>query len=156
MKHIRLLQLRKNIDMKHFILTILLILIIFRMKTCTSKPDDEIVQGIWQGTLVFPGAIELRVAFTITKTPDSSLTVTQLRPDQRDTEIPVTNIVLEDRHLYREVASINGSFVVMLVSSGLPGYEYHYPFEESIGRALGESKNSIRRKRLIQERVLAV
>jgi pimeloyl-ACP methyl ester carboxylesterase len=108
---------RKEIEMKRSTVIILLVLIVLGLAMCTSKPDEGIV-GTWQGTLVFPGAIELIVVYTISKTPDGELKATLLRPDQRDDEIPVTKIVLEDRHLFMEVASINGSFDGNISSDG--------------------------------------
>lgn len=48
------------------------------------------------------------------------------------------------------------AFVVMMGSPGLPGRQYNLQFEESVGRALGESERSIEAKRDLQERILGV
>ena len=104
--------------MKHLSTVLLLILISLGMIMCSSKSGEENIEGIWQGTLIFPGAIELRVIFTISKLPDGSLRATMMRPEQRDEKIPVTKIVVEDNHLLLEVASISGSFDGLISSDG--------------------------------------
>jgi pimeloyl-ACP methyl ester carboxylesterase len=48
------------------------------------------------------------------------------------------------------------AYIVMMGSPGLPGEEYHYQYEESMGRALGLSEEAIAAKRAFQERVLSV
>jgi len=48
------------------------------------------------------------------------------------------------------------SYIVMMGSPGLPGVEYNYQYEESMGRALGLSEEAIAAKRAFQERVLNV
>ncbi len=48
------------------------------------------------------------------------------------------------------------AFVVMVSSPGLPGDEYNYQYEESVGRAFGMSDEIIAAKRDMQERIYAV
>ena len=48
------------------------------------------------------------------------------------------------------------AFVVLLATPGLPGEEYNYQYEESIGRAFGMSEEIIATKRDMQERMYAV
>jgi len=48
------------------------------------------------------------------------------------------------------------AFIVMLAGPGLPGEEYNYQFEESVGRVLGRSEEAIALIRATQERIFAV
>jgi len=48
------------------------------------------------------------------------------------------------------------AFIVMMGSPGLPGKEYNIQFEESMGRTLGQSEETIAINRTLQERVLSV
>ncbi len=48
------------------------------------------------------------------------------------------------------------AYIVMMGSPGLPGVEYNYQYEESMGRALGLSEEAIAAKRAFQERALNV
>jgi len=54
------------------------------------------------------------------------------------------------------VESPDVAYIVMMGSPGLPGEEYNYQYEESMGRALGLSEEAIAAKRAFQERVLPV
>lgn len=54
------------------------------------------------------------------------------------------------------VRSPDVAFVVIMASPGLPGDEYNHQFEESVGRALGESPETLAAKRVVREKVFAV
>jgi hypothetical protein len=54
------------------------------------------------------------------------------------------------------VQSKDIAFIVMLASPGLPGEEYSYQFEESMGRVLGKSEETIVTVRILQERIFEV
>jgi pimeloyl-ACP methyl ester carboxylesterase len=75
----------------------------------TSGCERENIEGIWQGTLKYPG-LELRIAFRFSVMPDGRLQASMMRPDESEIEIPVSRIVLEGSNLQLEVASVNGSF----------------------------------------------
>lgn len=47
------------------------------------------------------------------------------------------------------------AFIVMLASPGLPGEAFHFQFEDSAGRALGQSDAAIAAKRDLQKRIFA-
>jgi pimeloyl-ACP methyl ester carboxylesterase len=47
-------------------------------------------------------------------------------------------------------------YIVMLGAPGLPGEEYNFQFEAAMGRALGQSDETIASRRAIQERVFAI
>lgn len=53
-------------------------------------------------------------------------------------------------------ASLSVAFIVMMGTPGLPGIEYNLQFEESTGRALGQTDEQLAAKRAFQERVLAI
>ena len=119
--------------MKYSTMMILFGLIALCMSMCTPKPTEDI-EGTWQGTLVFPGKIELRVVFKISRGSDGSLKATMLRPDERSDEIPVTEITLESRHLLLEVASIKGSFEGDIIPDGsaIEGVWRHPEWSQSL------------------------
>jgi len=48
------------------------------------------------------------------------------------------------------------AFIVMIAAPGLPGVEYNYQYEESVGRAFGMSEDVIATKRAMQERMYEV
>jgi pimeloyl-ACP methyl ester carboxylesterase len=48
------------------------------------------------------------------------------------------------------------AFIVMIAAPGLPGDEYNYQYEESVGRAFGMSEDIIATKRDMQERIYKV
>jgi len=80
-----------------------------------SQPSSESVVGIWQGTLVVPGA-SLRVVFKISENPDGTLEATLDSPDQGATDIPVNQIEIRGDSLLIDVAVVSGSFRGKVVS----------------------------------------
>jgi pimeloyl-ACP methyl ester carboxylesterase len=48
------------------------------------------------------------------------------------------------------------AFIIMLAAPGLPGDEYNYQYEESVGRAIGMSEEDIAAKREVQERIYSI
>jgi pimeloyl-ACP methyl ester carboxylesterase len=79
-------------------------------------PEGEI-EGIWQGTLRFSG-VELRIIFTISRSPDNTLTATYDVPEQNATDVPVDEITFNDRDVRLEIISIEGVFKGMLSEKG--------------------------------------
>jgi pimeloyl-ACP methyl ester carboxylesterase len=79
------------------------------LTTFASGHESEDIEGIWQGTLKYPG-LELRIAFRFSAMPDGRLQASMMRPDESEIEIPVRIIILEGSNLQLEVAPGNGSF----------------------------------------------
>jgi hypothetical protein len=80
-------------------------------------PNEEI-EGIWQGTLKFSG-IELRVIFTISRSPDNTLTATYDVPEQNATGVPVDEITFNNRNVRLEIIPIEGVFKGKLSEDGI-------------------------------------
>ncbi len=80
-------------------------------------PDEEI-EGIWQGTLKFSG-IELRVIFTISRSPDNTLTATYDVPEQNVTGVLVDEIAFDNRNVRLEIIPIEGVFKGKLSEDGV-------------------------------------
>jgi pimeloyl-ACP methyl ester carboxylesterase len=74
-----------------------------------SGCERENIEGIWQGTLKYPG-LELRIAFRFSAMPDGELQASMMRPDESEMEIPVSRAVLDGSNLQLEVASVKGYF----------------------------------------------
>lgn len=91
-----------NSKMKRSVAITIVILTVLLLAGC-GKDSGEIVEGIWEGTLKFPG-IEMRVIFKISRTPDGELKAFLIRPEMGDQEVPFTRVILEDRHLQLEAA----------------------------------------------------
>ncbi len=81
-----------------------------------TSPDGEI-EGIWQGTLRFSG-IELRIIFTISRSPDNTLTATYDVPEQNATDVPVDEITYNNRDVRLEIIPIEGVFKGKLSEEG--------------------------------------
>ena len=94
-------------SMKRFSTAVLLALSV--VTTFASGCERESIEGIWQGTLKYPG-LELRIAFRFSVMPDGKLQASMMRPDESEIEIPVSRIVLEGSDLQLEIAPVNGSF----------------------------------------------
>ena len=80
-------------------------------------PNGEI-EGIWQGTLRFSG-IELRIVFTISRSPDNTLTATYDVPEQNATDVPVDEITFNNRNVRLEIIPIEGVFKGKLSEDGV-------------------------------------
>jgi len=80
-------------------------------------PNQEI-EGIWQGTLKFSG-MELRVIFTISRSPDNTLTATYDVPEQNATNVPVDEIAFNNRNVRLEIIPIDGVFKGKLSEDGV-------------------------------------
>jgi pimeloyl-ACP methyl ester carboxylesterase len=122
--------------MKRFSAAILLAL--SAVATFASGHESENIEGIWQGTLKYPG-LELRIAFRFSAMPDGKLQASMMRPDESEMEIPVSRITLKGSDLQLEVASVNGYF------------EGEHQAKEGIIR--GQWKQGRRTQPLILERV---
>jgi pimeloyl-ACP methyl ester carboxylesterase len=82
-----------------------------------STFSNEEIQGIWQGTLRFSG-IELRVIFTISQSPDMTLTATYDVPEQSAIDVPVDKITFHNREVRLEIIPIDGIFEGKLSADG--------------------------------------
>jgi pimeloyl-ACP methyl ester carboxylesterase len=81
-----------------------------------SLPNEEI-EGIWLGTLKFSG-IELQIIFTISRSPDNTLTASMDVPEQNATGVPVDEIAFNNRNLRLEIIPIDGIFEGKLTADG--------------------------------------
>jgi pimeloyl-ACP methyl ester carboxylesterase len=81
---------------------------------CTSKDEKMNIEGIWEGTLKYPG-LESKIVFIITSIPGGQLEAKLLRPDDNDDEIPASKIMLKDSDLRLEVESVKGAFEGQLI-----------------------------------------
>ncbi|MCK4322618.1 alpha/beta hydrolase [candidate division WOR-3 bacterium] len=77
----------------------------------------EDVKGIWQGTLEVSG-VELRIVFKISLDPDGALTAAMDSPDQGITDIPVSEVIIEDGNLIINVKAIQGVYEGKLKEDG--------------------------------------
>jgi len=80
--------------------------------------SDGEIEGIWQGTLKFSG-IELRIIFTISRSPDNTLTATYDVPEQNATDVPVDEITFNNRNVRLEIIPIEGVFKGKLSEDGV-------------------------------------
>ncbi|GAB4377304.1 MAG: alpha/beta fold hydrolase [Calditrichia bacterium] len=76
---------------------------------CSGNKQSGEFEGIWLGTLQFPG-FESRIAFQIEKSADGQLTAVMLKPDENDDKIPLTRIIMEDERLHFEIDSLKMTF----------------------------------------------
>ncbi|MFQ6115186.1 MAG: alpha/beta hydrolase family protein, partial [bacterium] len=74
-----------------------------------STTDLKKITGIWQGVLKI-SAMELRIVFKISATPERRLKATLDSPDQGAKDIPVSKVLFEKDRLRIEVISIGGVF----------------------------------------------
>jgi len=82
----------------------------------STFPNGEI-EGIWQGTLKLSG-MELRIVFTISRTPDNTLTATYDVPEQNATDVPVDKITVSDKDVRLEIIPIDGVYNGKLSEDG--------------------------------------
>jgi fermentation-respiration switch protein FrsA (DUF1100 family) len=82
-----------------------------------SAISNENIEGIWQGTLRFSG-IELRIIFTISRSPDDTLTATYDVPEQDAMGVPVDEIALDNNKVRLEIIPIEGVFEGKLSEDG--------------------------------------
>jgi pimeloyl-ACP methyl ester carboxylesterase len=102
----------REIHAMKFFVAATLILALFKIPSLhadTPKSDTKKVEGTWQGTLKV-GAVELRLAFKISKKPDGSLTATLDSIDQGAKDIPVDEVTWKDPDLKIELKKIGGVF----------------------------------------------
>jgi pimeloyl-ACP methyl ester carboxylesterase len=78
---------------------------------------DEKIEGIWHGTLKFSG-MELRIVFTISRTPENTLSATYDVPEQNVTGAPVDEITFHNREVCLEIIPIEGVFKGKLTEDG--------------------------------------
>ena len=90
---------------------------IFNPFQAYTFPNGEI-EGVWQGTLRFSG-IELRIIFTISRSPDNTLTATYDVPEQNVSDLPVDEITFNNRNLRFEIIPIEGVFEGKLTEDGV-------------------------------------
>lgn len=69
-----------------------------------QRSDQNIMDGIWQGTLSFDGK-EIRILFHITTAPDGTVTAAMDSPDQGAMGIPADKVKIENGSLYLEMKS---------------------------------------------------
>jgi len=91
-------------------------LTLFNPIQASTLPNEEI-EGIWQGTLKFSG-IELRIIFTISRSPKNTLAATYDVPEQNVTDVPVDEITFIKRNLRLEIVPIEGVFNGTLSEDG--------------------------------------
>lgn len=79
-------------------ITILLIKVLCFPLFLFSGQNNELIEGIWLGTLKLPGA-ELRIGLTLSKTDTGTFTATMNSIDQGSGEIPMDKVKFKDPHL---------------------------------------------------------
>jgi hypothetical protein len=77
--------------------------------TIALPSSNEVIEGIWQGTLK-AGVIELRIVFKIYEQSDGMLTATMDSPDQGAKDIPVDEVIFENGNLRLEIKIAMGVF----------------------------------------------
>ncbi len=108
---------------KHASLLIFLVLLftagmLLFMPAQTYPLPKEQIEGIWQGTLKHSG-IELRIIFTISRSPDKILTATMDVPEQDAAGVPVDKISFDNRELLLEIIPIDAVFKGKLSEDGV-------------------------------------
>jgi len=103
--------------MMSLVLLFTAVLTLFNPIQASTFPNGEI-EGIWQGTLRFSG-IELRIIFTISRSPDNTLTATYDVPEQNATDVPVDEITFNNREVRLEIIPIDGVFKGKLSEDGV-------------------------------------
>lgn len=71
--------------------------------------NNEVIEGIWQGTLKVP-TMELRIVFKISQGPEGILIATMDSPDQGAKDIPVEEVIFENGNLRLEIKVAMGVF----------------------------------------------
>ncbi|UCC41730.1 MAG: alpha/beta hydrolase [Candidatus Aminicenantes bacterium] len=89
---------------------------IFNPLQAYTFPNGEI-EGTWQGTLKFSG-IELRIIFTISRSPDNTLTATYDVPEQNVSNVPVDETTFNNGNVRFEIIPIDGVFEGTLSEDG--------------------------------------
>lgn len=90
-------------------ITVLLVIIIPFLLACSGQKQTGNIEGIWQGTLKFPG-FESRIAFKIDSSATGELTAVMIKPDENDDKLPVTELKFENARLYLFVDSLKMTF----------------------------------------------
>lgn len=99
------------------VLLITAVLTLFNPVQVSTSPCGEI-EGIWQGTLKFSG-MELRIIFTISRTPGNTLTATYDVPEQNAIDVPVDKITFSKRVVRLEIIPIDGVYEGKLSEDGV-------------------------------------
>ena len=83
----------------------------------TKPAPPKGIAGVWLGTLK-AGALEIRIAFTVTSKPDGSLAATMDSPDQEVKDIPVESVTFADDTLTLKMPKLQASFSGKLQAEG--------------------------------------
>ncbi len=94
--------------MMSFVLLLTMGLSLLNPVQASVLPNKDI-EGIWQGTLKFSG-IELRIIFTISRSPDDKLTAAYDVPEQDAIDVPVDSMTFDDGYVRIEIIPIQGVF----------------------------------------------
>ena len=89
--------------------TILCLLISGFLLFIQTYAQDVQYPGIWQGKLQLPGQ-ELRIVFNISKNQNGQLIAKMDSPDQGATNIPVTEVLANEKEIILKVNSIGGVY----------------------------------------------
>ncbi len=104
---------------KRIVLLTLLALIWFGfIRSALGNYKPENFKGIWEGTLKFSGT-ELRVVFKISEKPNGNFTATMDSPDQGATNIPVSEVIIDNKKLHLNVKAVFGIYEGELQEDGL-------------------------------------
>ncbi len=95
----------------------LLMMIVSTVLGCDSDAEEGGLQGIWEGSLRYPG-FESRIVFVITPKPDGTFDATMLRPDQSDEETRVSEVVFTNSRVRLQVDRVGGCFDGLLEAQG--------------------------------------
>lgn len=83
-----------------------------------DSASEKDIEGVWQGVLKVSGT-ELRIVFKISQKEDGTLTAAMDSPDQGATDIPVSEVTLENGNLRLDVKSIMGVYEGSVKEDGL-------------------------------------
>lgn len=98
---------KKNIKQVHSI--ILLVIFLNILSNCTYSKENSKIEGIWEGTLQYPG-FESRIVFIITLKLEGTFQAKMVMPDQGDTEFCADEVKINNSKLNMDFKQIKGSF----------------------------------------------
>lgn len=92
-----------------FKFSFLSLMVIPVLLACCGQRQTVNIEGIWQGTLKFPG-FESRIVFKIRESDKGEWTAVILKPDENDDEIPVTMAKIKNGRVHLKAGSLQMTF----------------------------------------------
>lgn len=109
---------RKHISLLIFFVLLFTAGMLLVMPAQTYSLLNEQIEGIWQGALKHSG-VELRIVFTISRSPDKILSALMDVPEQNATGVPVDKISFDNSTLLLEIIPIEAVFNGRLSEDGV-------------------------------------